>query len=322
MATELNILMKQFNGSDYDTLYPKTKAENVENVYNKQEVLSDATKTLFELPLEAVPDNAFSQLYQYLFGTETQEYRWFRTKTEWVVRESAEKEYKQGHQPMKSLCFSYSDSYTFGNLGKFSLKGNIKNGNQSSCSAISNKYFLYNVSFNSNDYPSTSNLSKIYLASSNFTCRIYGDEYGDGNVYYFGKFKEITSEKKTTNEIVTSSNPNAYPNSGTQDGWTYTKLPPILNKVGLITIGNYQGTGKNGVNNKNSITLQYPPKVLVVMQENGTGLGSGAGIFWVGQNKMNTNTFIVSGNTVSWYASAVGAQMNTNGIIYHYLAIC
>ena len=32
MATTKNITMKQFNGTDYDTLYPKTKTEQVENL--------------------------------------------------------------------------------------------------------------------------------------------------------------------------------------------------------------------------------------------------------------------------------------------------
>ena len=32
MATNKNITMKQFNGTDYDTLYPKTKAEQIENL--------------------------------------------------------------------------------------------------------------------------------------------------------------------------------------------------------------------------------------------------------------------------------------------------
>lgn len=32
MATTKNITMKQFNGTDYDTLYPKTKVEQIENL--------------------------------------------------------------------------------------------------------------------------------------------------------------------------------------------------------------------------------------------------------------------------------------------------
>lgn len=37
MATNKNITMKQFNGVDYDTLYPKTIAAQIDDVYNKNE---------------------------------------------------------------------------------------------------------------------------------------------------------------------------------------------------------------------------------------------------------------------------------------------
>ena len=78
MATTKNITMKQFNGTDYDTLYPKTVAAQIDDVYSKnetypksqlytqsqlytkQQVLSDATKTLYGLNSNAVPDDVFS----------------------------------------------------------------------------------------------------------------------------------------------------------------------------------------------------------------------------------------------------------------------
>ena len=37
MATNKNITMKQFNGVDYDTLYPKTTASQIDDVYSKSE---------------------------------------------------------------------------------------------------------------------------------------------------------------------------------------------------------------------------------------------------------------------------------------------
>ena len=62
MATEKNITMKQFNGTDYDTLYPKTKVEQVEGAYSQQQILTDATQTLYGLGAYAVPDDAFISL--------------------------------------------------------------------------------------------------------------------------------------------------------------------------------------------------------------------------------------------------------------------
>lgn len=62
MATNKNITMKQFNGVDYDTLYPKTTLEQVEGAYTQQQILSDATKGLYGLGNDAVPDDAFVSL--------------------------------------------------------------------------------------------------------------------------------------------------------------------------------------------------------------------------------------------------------------------
>ena len=62
MATNKNITMKQFNGRDYDTLYPKTKVEQVEGAYSQQQILSDSTKGLYGLGNSAVPDDAFVAL--------------------------------------------------------------------------------------------------------------------------------------------------------------------------------------------------------------------------------------------------------------------
>lgn len=62
LATTKNITMKQFNGTDYDTLYPKTIASQVDGVYNKTEILTAATAALYGLPDTAVPDNAFAAI--------------------------------------------------------------------------------------------------------------------------------------------------------------------------------------------------------------------------------------------------------------------
>ena len=52
--------MKQFNGTDYDTLYPKTKVEQVEGAYTKQQILTSATAALYGLGASAVPDDVLA----------------------------------------------------------------------------------------------------------------------------------------------------------------------------------------------------------------------------------------------------------------------
>ena len=86
MATTKNITMKQFNGTDYDTLYPKTVAAQIDDVYSKnetypksqlytrQQILSDATKTLYGLGSSAIPDDVFSWIAQEATRIETGTY--------------------------------------------------------------------------------------------------------------------------------------------------------------------------------------------------------------------------------------------------------
>ena len=81
MATNKNITMKQFNGTDYDTLYPKTKIEQVEGAYTQQQILADSTKGLFGLGTDAVPDDAFYVLSRFQKGL-GDEYVWEKTKSE------------------------------------------------------------------------------------------------------------------------------------------------------------------------------------------------------------------------------------------------
>ena len=63
LATTKNITMKQFNGVDYDTLYPKTKVEQVEGAYTQQQILSDSTKGLYGLDSGAVPDDVLQSIF-------------------------------------------------------------------------------------------------------------------------------------------------------------------------------------------------------------------------------------------------------------------
>ena len=76
MATNKNITMRQFNGTDYDTLYPKTKVEQVEGAYTQQQILADSTKTMFGLGTDAVPDDAFLALSKAVTKKVIMEHTW------------------------------------------------------------------------------------------------------------------------------------------------------------------------------------------------------------------------------------------------------
>ena len=71
MATTKNITMKQFNGTDYDTLYPKTIASQIPDVYNQTEVLTETTAELYELARTAIPNDVFVKIRDLLTANTT-----------------------------------------------------------------------------------------------------------------------------------------------------------------------------------------------------------------------------------------------------------
>lgn len=62
MGVEKNIIMKQFNGTDYDILYPKTIASQIPDVYSKTEVLTSETLTKYGLTADKLPNDVFQQI--------------------------------------------------------------------------------------------------------------------------------------------------------------------------------------------------------------------------------------------------------------------
>ena len=62
MATNKNITMKQFNGTDYDTLYPKTIASQIPDVYSKTDTITATTLSQLGLSANKLPNDAFQQI--------------------------------------------------------------------------------------------------------------------------------------------------------------------------------------------------------------------------------------------------------------------
>ena len=68
MAINKNIQMTEFNGIDYDILYPQTIAAQIEDVYSKDETITAATKALYGLGATATPNQVFSAISTALDG--------------------------------------------------------------------------------------------------------------------------------------------------------------------------------------------------------------------------------------------------------------
>ena len=105
-----------------------------------------------------------------------------------------------------------------------------------------------------------------------------------------------------------------------------------------IVSGSYTGTGTYGSGNKNSLTFDGTPKLLIVSSTVTSAYGgrrtypqlifvygeSGdiASLITSGSEVFSSATVSGSGNTVSWYsADAAAQQLNVSGTKYNYIAI-
>lgn len=71
MAIEKNITMKEFNGTDYDTLYPKTIASQIPDVYSKTEILTTETLAKYGLTADKLPNDVFQQIKTLIDNTQS-----------------------------------------------------------------------------------------------------------------------------------------------------------------------------------------------------------------------------------------------------------
>ena len=68
MATDKLITMKQFNGTDYDTLYPKTIASQIPDVYSKTDIITTGTLAQLGLSANKLPNDAFQRIKALIDG--------------------------------------------------------------------------------------------------------------------------------------------------------------------------------------------------------------------------------------------------------------
>ena len=316
MASEKNITMRQFNGVDYDTLYPKTKVEQVEGAYTQQQILSNATAALYGLGTDAVPDDVLA-----LFGMHC----WERTLHNFQLT--------YGKATTTILCsstnsgsstetISYSSSVNIGDDGVLSLVNPSTitvNMDSPGGTTLAGKYFKIG--------------SAIYYADTDASAstRIEGSYY---QVVIKDKTKSVSVYDNAVQDFVRSTDRNAYPDSGSSGGYEYQYCGvPFYNASRVpvkIVTGSYTGTDTYGESNPNSLTFDFAPQVIYVQSKNsGNGFilpsAEAGGVFYpINDCTMYTLSVSVSGTTVSWYlinASLARGQLNVSGVKYTYIAI-
>lgn len=87
-------------------------------------------------------------------------------------------------------------------------------------------------------------------------------------------------------------------------------------KMGYRATGSYVGNDKYGTGNKNSLSFDFEPKMLII---NGFAIAAGTKSI---ETYGNNAYFTWDGKTVSWYSAAsASAQLNSSATTYYYLAL-
>lgn len=170
-------------------------------------------------------------------------------------------------------------------------------------------------------------------------------QWDDGDSNYKGGFrlsgiKQISSRYVEDWEVdyVYSSDRNAYPDSGTVDGYEYEYLGiPFDNarEAPKFAVGRYAGTGTRGSENPNSLSFPFAPKVVLITIDAReqkmvypVAFIHGQGMCSIISSAGGSGSFSVAflswkENTVSWYSNSISAeaQLNKADEIYHYVAL-
>lgn len=322
---------------------------------NKGTLLKDTTAALFGLDVSNVPDDVLAFLGKY------NQYWWKRRTSgfalvpnlgaeqiqcvEWQGRPNSGSYTPTNHIRYSPTVTVHEDlSVTLNNPQVLTF---TPNGIGSNLQVLQGKYFYLTKQVNSVAHGNWGNIdykttpaNVIYYASGAPTGK---QNSADSEDYTYVAeaipAKTVTGKKELHDgpwEYVRSSNRNAYPDSGMQDGYEYEYLGiPLDNAVTAprIETGSYVGTGTYGESKPNTLTFGFVPKVVIV---EGTIGSYGTAIFFYGATHADGTiqigsishvTYAVSwdGKNISWYDNTSGAsasrQLNVNGSTYSYIAI-
>lgn len=352
MATDKNITMKQYNGVDYDTLYPKTILSQIDGMsdfyFNKNQTLTSATAAQFVNAAVSVPDDALSYLGQFAehwwrksvpASCETQEYRITLTpvNTTAIGVESVD--------VYKNISISQTD-------GKITLKDKIGaylvyDYYESGAQKVY-EHCLVPLVDNAPCYiQSDDDSDTIYYvpagatASTNAPNMYNTDTFGilDNSTYdaAFSMYASIRGQVVTTTlvtipahdgykEYVHSIDRNAYPDNGEVGGIIYKYLGiPLEQSPGIslrakIETGSYTGSGTT----TKTLTFSFKPMAVFIGTATSNRYsipmvyGQVEGLGWNTGNGRNILNLTWSDNSLTIKGTYA---VNTSGDNYTYVAI-
>lgn len=350
MATEKNIVMKEFNGTDYDTLYPKTIGTQVDGIFTSEQTLTSNTKALYGLGTDAVPDDVFTIVGKYA-------QHWWKRRTAMPVYKYRRKSTTQSKTTYEIVANADSsaslvmnrdsvsgDGYTpkiiyySSSITVDKETGAITLNNQSSAKfamGYSNGWQALEGNYIRGAFEDTNGIYKITSSPSYTTKKISVYYYQ----YYTTSVEKITSEQYIDHytygewEFVQSNSDTEYPKSGIEGGYEYVYLGrPFdnaieVNEKAKIATGSYTGTGgDSGSSTKITLNFEFTPKLVFIQPTSASPGNPGSSGLWDNTEMLllnGTTTYYLSGdtyynniswgeNSVSWYLSSVSSK--TSGL--------
>lgn len=305
MGNEYNITMKQYNGTDYDILYPATGGEQVtpsSSVLNKFNIINSINTTGNYINLE--------DILGYL-GTLNM-YWWKRRSAEISIQGNS------GGNTIEAQTVYYSDELVLSGSQVVSLK---------------NPSSIYVTGRSSSQTP-TQDLSFLngkYLQFSSgsfisYFCKCTSISYGfligsAGQYGWTANFQYFTSVSITYGnwEYLQSTSSSTYPQNTIQDGYEYVFLgQPFQNIInGGIEVIEYAGTGVSGTQSSPiKITFENTPKVVIISGLSKNSTTSGDVLILTGNLGFGSRLNNSSSSTSQAYI--LGISCNVNGTTMEY----
>ena len=311
---------------------------------NKASLLKDTTAALYGLPNTAVPDDVLSWI------SFLNKYYW-RRKTfvdKYVVNESEdEKGVPITTSGSSARKVYYADSYTFNSEKSTFTLVNYQvvtvRPTQASISSLGdifeNKYVLpEGLSGSFGNLPVDTQF--IFHVGSNHIITYPGSD----TWYYYKPATKLLGKRQIEDgewQILSSYNKDEFPKTGLYNETLYDFLDSPVNRVSTntrIQTGKYVGTGTFGEANKNSLTFDIVPSIIVIYGEWGSNTAVGYTVPvvivpYAGMDKFgfisrsgNTAGYVecnckFEGNSISWWGNNAINQGNMEGYKYNYIAI-
>ena len=274
---------------------------------NKASLLKDKTAESFGLGADSFPDDVL-QILSRLHTHLGDDYLWRKQSISGVLKEATEP--SSLGRMLEDDTFYYYDSVQLDLTNKKIVGvGEHKIVNQSNGSVewdkVIGKYMLY--PYVEDSWP----VNTFYRVTKR-------DPPYDAIFEGYAQYSEFTLGPA---QYLNSPNADAYP-SGVVGGIQYDALGKIGDKLQIQT-GTYVGSGVYTSDNQNSLTFNFVPKIVIVMKETLTGLGSQATFIYIGQPGYTSDKlFLLQDKTLYWHSSRSATnQCNESGTTYYYVAI-